>query len=273
MSFKDQKLDYLDKGWVILRDYMGDDVTMADFARDSYGKSANEYTYEQNVGLINRLFEHYHTSPIESGEMVFSIKLPIFVMRQHVRHRTASLNELSLRYREHDGDYYVPELENLRTQDNHWNKQGSLNSLPVDVATEIRNKIISTSESCYQDYQDMISKGLARESARSILPVNFYTVVTWKMDTKNLFHYLKLRDDPHAQWEIRELAGKISHFVSLCFPEAYKAYLEYWKDSVTFSATEIKLLRQMIDFDKVELPEDINGSKRRLRDFITKLEG
>lgn len=278
-------LHYLDHGFVRLDDVMGTDRSVASFARSSFAKDAYKSS-KANQGLINYLFEERHTSPIEAGEMSFTLKIPLFVARQHMRHRTASMAELSLRYQEHPGHFYIPEAEHMCTQD-VFNKQGSGQRLPLHIANVYREMMKTHHVECWNLYRKMIGNPdpdhrLAREHARGVLTVNFYTQLSWKMDTKNLFGYLHLRDSPHAQKEIRWLAQMISYFVEREFPMLYSSYMKYWKGSVSFTQAEIAILRAELDgqnsgtaFEilrsRVNDSEDLSGSERRQRAFLTKM--
>lgn len=273
---------YLDKGYV---EYLGrgpnvdnPDRFIAKFARGSFGEE--EYDNDKrNNGLIQYLVEHGHTSPLEAGELYFKIKMPISVARQHMRHRTASMNELSLRYAEHNGDYYVPPLERFCYQDK-WNKQGSGEALPEHLAEVNRQHYIDAMETSWKKYQLMVSNGVSREIARNPLGTGFYTILYWKMDTKNLLGYLSLRDEGHAQWEIQQLAKIIGHFFQREFPSLHTAYERFVKHSNKFSHEEMNIISEVLQNEEVLKILDekmalrnhkIYGSKRRASDFLNKL--
>lgn len=274
----------LDHGYVKFVRKGGSDSLIDNFARTSFVEDSEPRTDSEIEGLISYLVEHRHTSPIEAGELWFELKMPIFVARQHMRHRTSSANEYSLRYAEQLGDYYLPELENIRFQDK-WNKQGGGDSLPSHLAEANLSILKEVSEYSYAKYKLMVKNGVEKGLARCVLGTNFYTKLSWKMDTKNILHYLSLRDEGHAQYEIRQFAKAIAYFVKREFPKLYSAYEEYMRESKTFSRTEMKILRDLLSQseDFSQLKENINDwhvntddnfdlkSKRRAKEFIEKL--
>lgn len=289
---------YLDHGFVGLVDKMGDDAAIVQAARVSYGdgtKSVNE-----DRGLIRYLMRHQHSTPFEMVEFKFHLKMPIFVMRQHVRHRMASINEYSGRYSVMTDEFYIPELDRLQSQSSI-NKQGSGDILDGQEQEMAFNTIKRISADNYLDYLSLINeeggrayniedrKGLARELARIVLPVNNYTELYWKIDLKNLFHYLKLRADHHAQKEIQELAVAMGNHVKKYCPVAWEAFEDYWQHSITVSRLEKNLLQDIIDYsnngsipfsesyeymiknvgDKKVLQSKYGMSKRELTEFET----
>ena len=220
----------LDLGFVGLIDVMGDDSSIVQAARTSYGKGTKSVSEDR--GLIRYLMKHHHTSVFEMVEFKFHIKLPIFVMRQHVRHRTANLNEYSGRYSVMTDEFYIPDLGRMQAQ-SVTNKQGSGTLLQGQELEMAHNTIKRVSADAYADYLSLVNQdggrayniedrqGLSRELARIILPVNNYTECYWKIDLKNLFHYIKLRADHHAQWEIQEFARALAAFVKARCPVSY----------------------------------------------------
>ena len=251
----DNYVKVLDKGFVGLVDVMGNDAAIVQAARTSYGSGTK--SVREDRGLIRYLMKHQHTTPFEMVEFKFFIKMPIFVMRQHVRHRTANINEYSARYSVMTDEYYEPELSRLQAQSSI-NKQGSGDMLG-DVESEIaHNTIARVSEGAYVDYLSLINepggrsyniedrKGLSRELARMVLPVNYYTEMYWKIDLKNLFHYLALRCDHHAQWEIQEYARAMAGFVKQVCPLAWEAFEDYWEGGHKVSRPEQTLLADII---------------------------
>jgi thymidylate synthase (FAD) len=227
----------LDHGYVRLLDIMGDDQEIVNAARISYdgkGKSADR-------ALIRYLLRHKHTSPFEMAELKFELKMPIFVARQWVRHRTANMNEMSARYTELPDDMFVPEELNLQSVDN---KQGRGDQLDSRVEGEMIDLIDNFNKTSYEGYQELLAAGVARETARGILPLNIYTKFVWKMDLHNLMHFLHLRLHPHAQEEIREYAEIIQNFVQLYFPMTYEAFVDYVRDSYTCSKMEVEVIRE-----------------------------
>ena len=250
-------LPYLDHGFVGLKDAMGDDAAIVEAARTSYGdgtKSVNE-----DRGLIRYLLRHMHSTPFEMVVFKFHLKMPIFVMRQHVRHRMASINEYSGRYSVMTDEFYIPELARLQAQSSI-NKQGSQGQLVGQELEMAHNTIQRISEDNYVDYLSLINEeggrdyniehrqGLARELARMVLPVNNYTELYWKIDLKNLFHYIKLRADHHAQKEIQDLANALGHFVKQRCPVAWEAFEDYWQHATTVSRLEKNLLQDIIEY-------------------------
>lgn len=268
-------IQYLDNGYVKHVASNGSDELIATFARASFDETA--YVDEtKNKNLINHLVEKEHTSPIEAGEMVFQFKLPLFVRDQLVRHRTASLNIQSLRYSKHNGEYYVPDLSRFCEQD-AWNKQGSGAQIDQTTAAMMAESIDDHSRECYDLYETLIAGGLARETARMVIPTNFFVTMAWKCDTKNLMHFLRLRDDPHAQWEIQKLAQIVSDFFKRDFPMTYAAYEEFIKGATKISASETSILRKLLS----KIPDEkideeclsIGLSKRRTRELKEYIRG
>lgn len=221
MESTDRHIDVLDKGFVKLVDVMGEDISIPEAARVSYKSEAKSLEDEER--LLRYLMNHEHTSPFEMCEMKFHMKLPIFVARQLVRHRTASINETSGRYREMEPEFYIPEVENIKGQDTK-NKQGSKGALDPDLQFFVKEKINKASQEAYAYYTILLECGVSREIARIVLPLNLYTEWYWKCDLRNILHLLHLRLDPHAQWETRQYAGAIAQFVAQCFPITWEAF-------------------------------------------------
>jgi len=246
---------YLDHGFVGLVDRMGDDAAIVQAARVSYGKGTKSVSEDR--GLIRYLVRHFHTTPLEMVEFKFHLKMPIFVMRQHVRHRMASINEYSGRYSVMTDEFYIPEPSRLQAQSSI-NKQGSGAPLEGQELEMAFNTISRVSAENYLDYLSLINdpsgrsynlgdrEGLARELARMVLPVNNYTELYWKIDLKNLFHYLKLRADSHAQQEIQMLANLMAQHVKTHCPVAWEAFEDYWQHSISVSRIEHNLLQDII---------------------------
>ncbi|MBC6441658.1 MAG: FAD-dependent thymidylate synthase [Rhodobacteraceae bacterium] len=255
----------LDHGFIRVVDRMGNDAAIVQAARVSYGSGTK--TPSDDVTLIRYLMRHGHTSPFEMCEVKFHIKLPIFVARQWLRHRTASINEYSARYSEVDNEFYIPEPETLGTQGIH-NKQGrsGSDSLDRDVKRGISRKIESLSEDAHKAYERLRATDLARETARVVLPVNVYTRMYWKVNLHNLFHFLKLRMADNAQYEIRQYAKAIGKLVRDWVPVAYQAFEDYQLNSVILSAMEVEVLGKMLRGEKVD--KDATGmSKREWKEF------
>lgn len=238
--------EVLDKGFVELVDTMGTDASIVQAARVSYGKGTKHV--KNNRGLIRYLYRHQHTTPFEMCEMKFHIKQPIFVARQWIRHRTASINEISGRYSVMVDEFHEPTL--LRAQSNT-NKQGSSDEV-VDLEDDQWAAFMQTPQDAFDQYNLLVEDGgpnVAREQARIHLPLSTYTQFYWKIDLHNLLHFLKLRTDPHAQEEIRLFAEAIEDMVRFKFPLAYEAWIDYSKEAHTFSRMEMEVLRQLINVD------------------------
>lgn len=268
----------LDHGFVYLVDYMGDDLAIEESARVSYGPETKRST--DSTGLIRYLMRNKHTSPFEMVELKFHLKMPIFVARQWVRHRTASMNEISGRYSVLPDEFYVPPSENISLQ-SEINNQGrgeSANLTTKNIAKQFFHK---DPYNIYSHYYKLVNDlGIAKELARIILPVSVYTEFYWKIDLHNLLHFLQLRMDEHAQLEIREYANAIAAIVEDGWPIAYNAFNDYVRNSETFSAEELRILGAMIDGGSVEdlselgaIIADKSGlSKREAKEFELKLK-
>lgn len=258
----EKEFKVLDKGFVRLIDVMGDDASIVQAARVSYGKGTK--TVNEDRGLIRYLLRHKHTTPFEMVEFKFHIKLPIFIARQWIRHRTANVNEYSGRYSEMTDEFYLPDLEQIRPQST-MNKQGrSDEMMESGLAAEIRKTMLNTQIKLFDEYKDVLDKGLARELARINLPVSNYTEWYWKIDLHNLFHFLRLRMDDHAQYEIQEYGKAMGEIVKQVVPVAWEAYQDYILEAENFSRLELKVLKQLIDFSKINsLDFETFGLKKR----------
>jgi thymidylate synthase (FAD) len=245
------KVDYpegaipcLDKGFIRLVDSMGGDDAIVQAARVSYGKGTKKVS--QDRGLIRYLMRHRHTTPFEMVEFKFHCKMPIFVARQWVRHRTANINEYSLRYSEARDEFYIPAGEDIHFQ-SRVNKQGRAGN---EVPAELREKVIAyfreLSALCFERYQELNQAGIARELARAILPLNLYTEWYWKNDLHNIFHFLHLRMDRQAQYEIRVYANAMAGLVRQVAPIAYEAFEDYILHGMRFSGPEQELFSRKI---------------------------
>lgn len=260
----------LDHGFVRVVDYMGNDSSIVQAARVSYGAGTKQVNEDR--GLINYLMRHGHTTPFEMCEIKLHVKLPIFVMRHWVRHRTANINEYSARYSVLSKEFYIPELSKIASQ-SKINKQGrSDDKMSQESKSEIANTLSEFSEKAYEKYSHMLNDlGLTRELARTILPVNVYTEMYWKIDLHNLFHFLKLRADCHAQYEIQCYANAILEIVKKWVPFAYDAFINYRKNSVSVSKKCIELNKRMIQGEKIS-QESSGLSKGEWREFIESFE-
>lgn len=231
-------LSVLDHGFFMVKEVMGSDKAIADSARMSYGRGTKKVNDDK--GLINYLVKHHHTSPLEMGEIRFHMRLPIFVMRQLVRHRTANLNEYSGRYSEMVRLFYIPDIQQICHQDTV-NKQGSAEPLDEDVAVDVQNSMFMISNLAFDTYEKLLSQKVSRETARMVLPLNTYTECVWKLDVSNLIKFLYLRDDSHAQYEIRVYAKLISEAVEHFFPLVYAAYMRS-RESLSLTQAQITAL-------------------------------
>ncbi len=242
----------LDSGFVRAIDYMGDDSAIVQSARVSYGQGTKKS--RDDTGLIRYLMRNWHSTPFEMCEIKFHIKLPVFVARQWIRHRTANVNEYSARYSVLDREFYIPEKDNLAAQSNS-NHQGRGETLTGEEAHRVLEILKSDSMRCYDNYDQMLSQdgqqGLARELARINLPMNIYTQWYWKIDLHNLFHFLRLRADTHAQYEIRAYAEVMNKIVAEWVPKAFDAFREYRLDSKQFSSSALVCIKKMIRGEKV----------------------
>ena len=233
----------LDKGFVRLVDSMGGYGAIVQAARVSYGKGTSKMS--QDRGLIRYLMRHRHTTPFEMVEFKFHCKMPIFVARQWVRHRTANINEYSLRYSEARDEFYYPELENIQFQSS-LNKQGRSGEVPPELKQKVLDYFKENSERSFALYQELNKAGVARELARSLLPVNIYTEWYWKNDLHNLLHFIGLRSDSHAQYEIRVFSDAMAHYVKEKAPFAWEAYQDYVVHGMRFSKIEKGLLEKQL---------------------------
>jgi len=247
-----KRIDCLDKGFVRLIDVMGDDASIVQAARVSYGSGTKKV--HEDRGLIRYLLRHAHTTPFEMVEFKFHVKLPIFVARQWIRHRTANVNEYSGRYSEMKDEFYTPAVQDIRPQSVS-NKQGrSDETLPDGMAEQAAQAFKKGQDDAYAQYQEFLEQGIAREIARINLPVSNYTEWYWKIDLHNLFHFLRLRIDAHAQYEIRLFAEAIAELVKPFVPHAWEAFEDYILNAHLLTAPEIKVMKHLLQ--SVSLPTD-----------------
>ena len=240
----DKEFKVLDKGFVRMVDYYGSDQRIVQSARVSYGDGTKSVS--QDAALIDYLLRHQHTSPFEQVVFTFHLKMPIFVARQWVRHRMGRMNEVSGRYSVMRDEFYVPEDSCIARQSKD-NKQGRESEpLPETEAEEFRNAFEAGQKLSYEAYSKMLDKGLAREIARINLPLSLYTEFYWQMDLHNLFHFLKLRLDSHAQYEIREYAKVILEMVRKVCPMATASFENDMERSVAFTGEEMEALRAVL---------------------------
>lgn len=251
----------LDHGFVRAIDYMGDDAAVVQAARVSYGRGTRKVS--EDAGLIRYLMRHRHTTPFEMCEIKFHVKLPIFVARQWIRHRTANVNEYSARYSILDREFYIPAPEQLAAQ-SAVNRQGRGAVLEGQEAADVLDILRGDATRTYDHYAAMLNEdedgqpldpsrqGLARELARMNLTLNTYTQWYWKTDLHNLLHFLSLRADPHAQYEIRAYAEAMLEMLRAWVPITCAAFEDYRMGAVTFSATMLAVLKRMLAGEAVE---------------------
>jgi thymidylate synthase (FAD) len=264
-------IDILDHGFVYLVDYMGDDLSIEQAARTSYGPGTKQSS--SSTGLIRYLMRHRHTSPIEMVDLKFHLKMPIFVARQWMRHRTASINEMSARYSVLPSEFYIPNTENINLQSSV-NNQGRGDQINKNTACTIQNTFASDAENAYNHYERMMnSYGLAREIARGNLPVSIYTEFYWKVNLHNLLHFLNLRLDSHSQFEIREYANAIDQIVASGWPTAHQAFSDYVRNSMTFSSAEQNILKCLINNQAYQHTSEWSVmSSREQKEFLEKIK-
>ena len=273
-------LPVLDHGFVRIIDYMGDDAAIVQAARVSYGKGTTKVS--DDAGLLNYLLRHRHSTPFEMCEIKYHIKLPIFIARQWIRHRTANGNEYSARYSVLDREFYIPDQVNLATQSQS-NRQGRGEVLEGKEAVAVLDLLRDDAENNYNHYVEMLNEdesghiidesrdGLSRELARMNLTLNTYTQWYWKIDLHNLLHFLSLRADEHAQYEIRVYAEAIMETVKRWCPITYDAFIDHRVNSVTLSGKAIQVVKKMIDGVSIE-QEESGLSKREWRELMGVLE-
>jgi thymidylate synthase (FAD) len=241
----DKEFPVLNHGFVRLVDYMGGDARIVQSARVSYGDGTK--TVREDAALIDYLLRHQHTSPFEQVVLTFHVKMPIFVARQWIRHRTARVNEISGRYSIMRDEFYLPADMDVAKQSTD-NKQGrSTEPVTHQYAAEVQEKLEKGQDQAYADYSALVETGLARELARVNLPLSLYTEMYWQIDLHNLFHFLKLRLDGHAQKEIRDYAEVLLEITRAVAPAATASFENYMRNGVNFSGEEMEELRKMLD--------------------------
>ena len=251
----------LDHGFIRVIDYMGDDAAIVQAARVSYGRGTRRVS--EDAGLIRYLMRHRHSTPFEMCEIKYHVKLPIFVARQWIRHRTANVNEYSARYSILDREFYLPAPEHLGAQ-SAMNRQGRGDVLAGEEAARVLDLLREDATRCYDHYAEMLNEdaaggqrdpsrqGLARELARMNLTLNTYTQWYWKTDLHNLFHFLSLRADAHAQYEIRVYAEEMLRTVEAWVPAACQAFRDYRLGAVTLSAQMLAAVKRMLAGEAVD---------------------
>ncbi len=274
-----QAMPVLDHGFLRVIDYMGDDAAVVQAARVSYGKGTKKV--REDRGLIRYLIRHHHTTPFEMCEIKFHIKLPIFVARQWIRHRTANVNEYSARYSILDREFYVPDASVLAAQSSA-NRQGRGEVLEGKEASSVLRLLRDDAEQCYAHYREMLNadeagnildpsrKGLARELARMNLTLNTYTQWYWKIDLHNFMHFLSLRADAHAQFEIRAYSEIMIDVLKRWVPLTFEAFIEYRKEGAFLSKGALDVLNRLLDGEKVT-EESSKLSAREWRELMVVL--
>jgi len=274
-----EPLPVLDHGFVRVVDYMGDDAAVVQAARVSYGKGTKKISTD--AGLIKYLLRHWHSTPFEMCEIKYHIKLPIFIARQWIRHRTANVNEYSARYSVMDREFYIPAAEHLAAQSES-NRQGRGETLSGDRAKEVLKILTDDAQHCYDNYENMLNvredgtiidegkDGLARELARMNLTLNTYTQWYWKTDLHNLMHFLRLRADSHAQYEIRAYADVMIETLKRWVPLTYDAFLDYRQGAAHISAKGLAAVKRMIAGEQVT-EENSGLSAREYRELMETL--
>ena len=270
----------LDHGFVRVIDYMGDDSAIVQSARVSYGKGTKKISNDH--GLIKYLMRHRHSTPFEMCEIKFHIKLPIFVARQWIRHRTANVNEYSARYSILDKEFYIPSIENLAAQSTI-NNQGRGEVLSSDEASNVISILKTDAEQTYANYETLLNEsseggildesksGIARELARMNLTLNTYTQWYWKIDLNNLLHFLALRADDHAQYEIRIYADTMLDIVNKWVPITYSAFDDYRVGGTELSGKEVNFLKKLIKGENPSFEEE-GISKREWTELKKKFD-
>ena len=273
-------IEVLDHGFIRVIDYMGDDSSIVQSARVSYGKGTKKISNDK--GLIKYLMRRRHSTPFEMCEIKFHIKLPIFIARQWIRHRTANVNEYSARYSILDKEFYIPSAENLAAQ-SAINNQGRGDALTDDEASNVIQILKKDAEQTYSNYETLLNEssegniidesksGIARELARMNLTLNTYTQWYWKIDLNNLLHFLALRADDHAQYEIRVYADAMLDIVKKWVPLTYEAFEDYRIGGTELSAKEVNLMRKLLKGEKVSFEEE-GLSKREWSELQRKFE-
>ncbi len=271
-----EAIPVLDHGFVRVIDYMGDDSSIVQSARVSYGKGTKKVSTDE--GLIRYLMRHWHSTPFEMCEIKYHVKLPIFIARQWIRHRTANVNEYSARYSILDKEFYIPAKEQLSAQSTN-NRQGRGDLITGQQADEVLKILKDDAVRTYDNYEKMLNErfdgtvidekksGLARELARMNLTLNSYTQWYWKTDLLNLMNFLFLRGDSHAQYEIRVYAEKMLETVKKWVPITHAAFLDYRVGAAHLSSKGLKIVKLMINGDKISY-EDSGLSKREWNELM-----
>lgn len=273
-----EPIPLLDHGFIRVIDYMGDDAAIVQAARVSYGTGTKKASEDRS--LINYLMNHWHTTPFEMCEIKLHVKMPIFVARQWIRHRTANVNEYSARYSILDKEFYIPSEEHLAIQSST-NRQGRDDVLTGHEAARVLALLKQDSEMCYQHYMEMLNindatgeeldpskNGLTRELARMNLTLNYYTQWYWKIDLNNLLHFIRLRADDHAQYEIRVYAQALLEIIRAWVPATYEAFLDYRMHSVQLSSKAVAVIQKRLAGTSMS-QEESGLSKREWKELVS----
>jgi len=269
-----EPLPVLDHGFIRVVDYMGDDAAVVQAARVSYGSGTK--SVRSDAGLIRYLMRHRHSTPFEMCEIKLHVKLPIFVARQWIRHRTANVNEYSARYSILDREFYLPAAEAVATQSAS-NRQGRGAALDVDAAAEVRRRMGAQARAAFDLYDalladdDEAAPAVARELGRAVLPLATYTQWYWKIDLHNLLHFVALRADPHAQAEIRAYAELLLDLIERWVPLTAEAFREYRLEGASLSRGQLEAIRRRLRGEEVT-PADVGLSEREWRELATMLD-
>tara|TARA_B100000965_G_scaffold386527_1_gene388865 strand:+ start:2951 stop:3898 length:948 start_codon:yes stop_codon:yes gene_type:complete len=275
-----EAIPILDHGFIRVVDYMGNDTSIVQAARVSYGKGTKKVNTDS--GLIKYLMRHWHSTPFEMCEIKYHVKLPIFIARQWIRHRTANVNEYSARYSILDKEFYLPKPENLAAQ-SQINRQGRGDILEGDQAKKVLDLLKTDAERTYNNYEEMLNErydgtiinkdgvGLARELARMNLTLNTYTQWYWKTDLLNLMNFLRLRADSHAQYEIRAYAEAMLDTLKKWVPITYEAFMDYRVGGTEISAKGKLIIKKLIKGEKVSI-DDSGLSKREWNELMISLD-
>ncbi len=266
----DKEFQVLDHGFVRLVDYLGGDGRIVQSARVSYGEGTK--TLREDKTLIDYLLRNKHTSPFEQVILTFHVKMPIFVARQWIRHRTARLNEISGRYSVMKDEFYTPQPDEVRLQSKRNKQGGSTQDVPDELRTKVIGLLQQEQQQLYSDYEDMLEDGIARELARINLPLSLYTEMYWQIDLNNLFHFLRLRMDWHAQYEIRVYGDTMAQITKAVAPLAFEAFEEHLLHGRNFSKTELDFIRSSLDLSKLaEAVAKSEMRETRQQEFLDKL--
>tara|TARA_Y100001970_G_C14032784_1_gene749494 strand:+ start:77 stop:1024 length:948 start_codon:yes stop_codon:yes gene_type:complete len=275
-----EAIPILDHGFVRVVDYMGNDTSIVQAARVSYGKGTKKVNTDS--GLIKYLMRHWHSTPFEMCEIKYHVKLPIFIARQWIRHRTANVNEYSARYSILDKEFYLPEVKDLAAQSQS-NRQGRGETLKGDQAKKVLDLLKTDAERTYNNYEEMLNErydgtvidqnkiGLARELARMNLTLNTYTQWYWKTDLLNLMNFLRLRADHHAQYEIRAYAEVMLDTLKKWVPITFEAFMDYRVGGTEISSKGKSIIKKLIKGEKVSI-DDSGLSKREWNELMESLD-